>query len=511
MRKSDSGETIECRPTPWGIVGGSLLVSIVVAVLLMVNMTASRDGKPLPLVLGILGGIELAVFAGFGLYTVVHALRTRVRADRSGLRWRSIWHGWRSANWGEITDYYMSGVYSFQTGRSITSPVVVTSSGVIKVLKDLNHLEEFKASVQERATSARVSEWEQLGIRRVDAWPRVFGYWNAAVPRKITLHFCVYGIILALVAFGFMRVVKWYATLSTPAEVHNIILILTLGYFTLAIIPAWTAWQYYTLWKRRGESFTVTPETVCYENPTTNEIRDVPWSEISDYFYNIHSGGFKDDGYTLVLNGADEKHLTWKRGLIESDLLLAIVQKYAPPPRNVRTDEDGWRNKSPHESTGGSDPVTWQGSAVGMGGRVFRQKSATAMQLLSLFSILAVPVIVLCVSEWLKPGTKDERALALGMALTFALPTIWGWICFFCTRVETDDMGITHYTPFGKTYLPWFAVADYTGFKKGDYFILSGQNGKRMRFYGTLSGYEELRSEIERYAPPPKTGWKTLK
>ncbi len=91
------------------------------------------------------------------------------------------------------------------------------------------------------------------------------------------------------------------------------------------------------------------------------------------------------------------------------------------------------------------------------------------------------------------------------------MPLMWTWGCFARTRVEVDDTGITKHTPFGKKHLYWYAVADYSGDETDDKFSVMGRDGKRMHFWSTLNGYEDLRAEIERYAPPPKTGWKTLK
>jgi len=72
-------------------------------------------------------------------------------------------------------------------------------------------------------------------------------------------------------------------------------------------------------------------------------------------------------------------------------------------------------------------------------------------------------------------------------------------------------MGITQYTPFGKKYLPWFAVADYREWFRNrsatNRIMIQGQNGVRIVIWEMSSGYTDLKAEIERHAPAPRTGF----
>ncbi|MBC8136381.1 MAG: hypothetical protein H8F28_10890 [Fibrella sp.] len=512
MREVDTGDTVECRPYPfifWGGVFGS--ASVLLITWLLRNDKSSASVSPGLFVFLI---AFLLATLGWSLYVLSDFLRHRVIAERDGLRWRGVLGGWRSVPWHQVTDYYTdkrNGFIQSETQTLAPVSVIVTANGTVRIASDLANVKELQRAVRERATSARVSAWELLGSRRVDEWPRTFRYWEVASPRQAIIDLSVYAAIIALIAVGFMRIHSWFAGVSTPDETSRIATTLSFG-FAISLFPlVAAAWKYFTLWRLRGETITVTPETVRYDNSMTRETLEVPWGSVSDYFYRA-DGTYTNGIFSLVLHGADEKQITWSRHLKDAPLLLAIVQAHAPKPANVRETTESWRSKSPHEATGGSDPETWQGGAVGVGGRVFAQKNTETATLIGGFTLVILMIAVLCASQWLRPGPRDDYRYTLGTTLIFSLPALWGWICFFRTRVETDDMGMTRYTPFRKIYLPWFAVADYEearfGGKPLNFMTITGQNGGRYRLYSALNGYEELRGEIERYAPPPKTGSK---
>ncbi|MBC8138775.1 MAG: hypothetical protein H8F28_23080 [Fibrella sp.] len=445
---------------------------------------------------------------------MTHALRTRVRADENGLRWRGVGHGWCSATWKDVRDFYDETRWRNATdNRATSSPTLVISSGLLRVSGDCNNLAEFRRIVRERATSARVAEWEPLGVRRVDEWPQTFRYWDHKSAPKIAVGVVVLFAFLSALGYAFVRLIVWYASVSSRIETISVAVGMLIGYLALLVVSLRVVWMWYTIWKRRDERFTATPETIRHEKMGTGEALEVPWTEISDYFYGVRNEGFKHEGYTLVLRGADEKTIRWNRELLHSERLLAIIQRYAPKPAFMRDENAVWRNRSDREKTGGSDPATWQSGAVGMGGRVFRNRSVLNRCMLAFCTCILTILPAAAVQEWSKPGHGQFMGPVQVMGVILA-PLLWGWVCYFRTRVETDDMGITHYTPFGKRFLPWFAVADYTELRsknnvEGDPVILTGRDGKKMFFWSTLNGYEELRGEIERYAPPPKTGWKT--
>lgn len=524
MRESDSirENVVECRPKPVTFWGGAFLLCFAIGMFVLYKAT-SQSSKPIELGFLLLGLAELLFCAGTGVYMMAHTLFTRVTADNQGLRWRGIQHGWRSVVWHDVGDYYDENRRLRATeARTVCAPTIDTSGGIIRVPGDCTNLTELRDITREQATSARVSDWLPFGVRRVDEWPQKFRYWNETLPRKIAAEAGLAVLFFGALGYGFLRIIHWFSSRISAADVQPVVLALLLGYLALLSLPVLKAGHHYRMWKRRGEEFTATPETLRYQNTKTGENREVSWAEISDYFYGFRSGGLKHEGFTLVLRGAGEKTFWWSPALLQAERLLAIVQTYAPEPAFMKEKTPSWRSRGKHEKTGGSDPAMWQGGSVGMGGRVFHNRDASGSLVAALLSLFPLFLIGMCVSEWVQPGAKDERIFALVMTIGFVLPMIWWWVCYFRTRVETDDMGITHYTPFGKRFLPWFAVADYTDVcdktnprmaSKNISFlsIVTGRDGKRMFFWSTLNGYEELRAEIERYAPPPKTGWKTQK
>lgn len=455
------------------------------------------------------------LFLGPGTYYFLFYFRRRVIADENGVRWRSLLQGWRTARWNEITDYYENYVFDLIGNNAHQTPVICIGKHSFALTSF--HPEEvarLKAQIQVRAISAKTKEWGRLGTRRIDPFPRTFRYWD---PGQRLVRTIAIGLNLLFgvgVVGGAVAIVHTTTAIIGRQETIPVTIAIAVVGIVILYIPFRVLESYWEAYRRRGESLTVTPETLCYENTATSERFEVPWSGVADYFYQDQSGGFRLKGFTIVLRGVDEKLITWTPLLRESQLFLAIVQNYAPKPVNAQNEMDSWRNKSPKESTGGSDPSTWQSGAVGMGGRVFRNQSTGYRSML--FAYVGMVLFGIAVGnfiDWQSPGEGRARGIT-ELMLAIALGVCWAWICYFRTRIETNDMGITHFTPFTKKHLYWYAVADYTDSRSkssttGEPIIITGRDGKRMFFWSTLNGYEELRDEIERLAPPPKTGWKT--
>lgn len=515
MRESDPNTFTTCRPT-------KLLLALAGAFLVFTILAAAGQfvpGKNGPPTVGMrlfLAAVIAGTF-GFALHLVLLVCRYRIVATGSGLRWRGAWGNWRSLPWNTVTDFYDEVRIDTLNTRPVRCPTIVTDSVKLKVSPDCIGLDDFRRVVREQATAARLTEWEPLGVRRVDDWPQTFGYWDESSGCKIAAGAACCVTFLAVVGFALVRLYSWASSLLSPREALPVAAGLLFGFLAFFTLFLMKVWQWRSVWKRRDELFTTTPETIRYEKVSTGTFLEVPWSEISDYFYGVRNEGLKHEGFTLVLKGADERTIHWNRELLRSGRLLAIVQRYASKPAFMTGENAVWRNRSDHEKTGGSDPATWQGGAIGMGGRVFQNRSISS-RILLVFSTLTLTIFPFAaIHEWNKPAHGQYMGPIQIMGILL-MPLVWGWVCYFRTRVETDDMGITHFTPFGKRFVPWFAVADYTDVRskssttrqntEGDPTIVTGRDGKRMFFWSTLNGYEELRSEIERYAPPPKTGWK---
>jgi hypothetical protein len=457
------------------------------------------------------------------LYGLLRMLQTRIVATEEGMRWIRPLLQERRVAWNDITDYYTEmrsrAIMSGASGESLT---IVSAQGIRRVFMVYSDWDMLKTTIESRALNARAQQWDRLGTRPFDRFPRVFRYWDS----RRRSEFIRGAIGLTAIWVGY-AIAGWNTVLATaakigwqdalPSAIGGSVLLLAFAYIPFRILS-----DYYEAWKRRHEIITATPELIRYENPGTDEVVESPWREVTDYYYRTRRGGFERDQYALVLHGVDEKQIVWTGFLGDKDLLLAFVKRYAPQPTVTSEAAEEWRAKGANEATGGSNPETWQSGAVGMGGRVFRNRASEfKLSLIMLTGIFMALVGVSVVREWLEPEHGQLIQCLRIVVPTVIFPLTWVWTCYFRTRVGTDDMGITHYTPFGERFLSWFAVADYTDVydktsartaRKNISFlsIVTGRDGKRMFFWSTLNGYEELRAEVERYAPPPKTGWKTI-
>jgi len=135
-----------------------------------------------------------------------------------------------------------------------------------------------------------------------------------------------------------------------------------------------------------------------------------------------------------------------------------------------------------------------------------------------LAAVTLVGVVFLICSICLGVSSHASAALIiLALASPFIFLMLYAWRNFTRVRVETDEMGITLYTLFGKKQLYWFAVEDYgdrVQNKVSDHrtcLFIQGKDGARIYISPDIIGHRELKREIERYAPPPKTGFTKAK
>jgi len=447
------------------------------------------------------------------LYAVLFKWRARIIADRKGIRWRGALHGWRFLRWEEIVDYRTAQTIFLQQTRSnflrplISEHEIVAPHQIVRFSSNWSEADALREAIRRGSLGAKVSDWEQLGTRRVDTWPRVFTYWSPLRNRNYLLVILGGLLLVALVTLmcaHFLKYVQPYLDLQQMWTVTGAVC-LVIGSFLL--VPAMPLLSLLSDWRRRHESITATLETLQYTNVATGEELTVLWSGVSDYFFSFHRGRAI---YTLILSGSEEKQITWSRTLRDSEQLLAIVQRYAPRPANVIEGADTWRRWSTAEKMGGSDPATWQSGAVGVGGRVFTHRSLTNKIILAFLVSLVV---------WLGIGSvvalrEGHPAGWLGMILTLLcfVPVLQEVLSVLFTRVETDEMGITYYSFLRKKHLYWYMIEDYRA--KGKWvrsLEVSGREGTRLNIYSSIIGYNELKQEIERYAPSPKTGWEQTK
>lgn len=506
--KNTEDNPILCRISPlmWAIVGLMwLLMGLLMGAFLTASYRAQSDKGIALVFLGCILSITLTLSC--------RILRCRVIANQKGIQWRGLLHGWRSVSWSEVSDYYQEPKSIGEGGKITRTITVVTSRGNVCISDDWTNDIAFQEYVRKYALQARVSEWERKGVRRIDTWPRTFTYWDSVWLPRVTA-----SLIVLMIAIGFA--VKWSwkfahslaQTMGWEQTMPAVYALVTAGFFVLGMSSIFYG-RYVIAYRRRGERFTVSPESLTYENKRTAQQLTVPWSDIVDYHYVERSEGLQHRHYTLVLSGAEERQLIWSPMLRESDLLIAIVQRYAPRPSAIIEEQEGWRAKSKHEQTGGSDPATWKSGAVGLGDRVFAYNTPINIVACAMFLFMGGALLVACMNSQDKPAHSHFPVFFLvGLAILLGAPALWGLVCSLRSRVEVDSMGITHYTPFGKKHLYWYAVESYK--RKGtsasqrtssgpNYRMeIKGRDGTRILFWDNIRSYHELSQEVRRLAPP---------
>ncbi len=119
----------------------------------------------------------VAGLIGWGtIYILLEIARGEVRADETGLRWRSGMSGWKSARWEEISDFYLGGL-----GPHAKSKIVETPAGKLELNRAYSNIElvaEVAEQVRARAVNARARDWEQHNFRRDENWSLELSSWT---------------------------------------------------------------------------------------------------------------------------------------------------------------------------------------------------------------------------------------------------------------------------------------------------------------------------------------------
>ena len=178
-----------------------------------------------PQVLRTLGALYLVPVS----LLAVWAGRAQVVADKIGLRWRGLGK-WRAVRWHEVSDYYEALVPGKAWKRDL---VVQTRRGRLRLSRDTwgKGIEALRAPIQQRASHAGTSQWEVLGTRPQDEWPRVFHYRTAD-------NRCPWVMLIGLAGLWCYLVWdKWHRFPNDPGWIWNVV---GFGMMLLLFLPmAW--------------------------------------------------------------------------------------------------------------------------------------------------------------------------------------------------------------------------------------------------------------------------------
>ncbi len=415
---------------------------------------------------------------------IAWARRGAIIADETGLRWRGL-GAWKSANWGEVRDYSV-GQSQKSSSVTITPAFIETSAGRIKFSSQWTNAKPLQKAIKRHATSAAPQEWEMIGTRPCDPWPRVFGYntfsnrWSPRLLLKLLLMFVVYVLVKpALGLTGLVALIGWRMTLTTAA----LYLVLTLPLAIMLLV--FPLREYQAVQKRMGQRITLSPDGLIFEDGMRRI--DARWEEITGY-------GIVGTGKYVVETGSGA--FDFLGSVANSLLLRENVRQYA-----VQSADTEWKARVDAEALGG-EAARWSSGQVGIGARVFHYQTRSYRMMLggglSIF-LLGWGLGIATALGWLPGGNPPPPTVSIfGSVLSIAL-FLYGWRLYWHCGVHLDEDGLTQFTPLWQTRILWTQISDFY-LADGSAGTVEGRDGRRIQFSSMIVGREELMAEIARRA-----------
>ena len=481
--------TVCCRPPRvyWVWV---LFPTVYGAIAAATSHAPTKAGPPSPMETAIWEAISAFCLLGV-LGVVLWLVHACVISDQDGLRWRGM-GPWRTARWDEVRDYYGKIPTRQQRSYGVASPttvsVVQTAAGIVGVTNLWSGADALREQVERHSVHGPMSGWEILGTRAVDPWPRVFSYntlenrWAPRVWTKLFLTFVIYLLLKPAMQLPTMAgLVGWAMTLTTAAL--YLLLVGSIGLIFLVPLA-----QYRAAGRRRAERITADTHGITFEDDARRV--EAAWPDVIGYGIAHGKGALVQ--YVVETRQGDFDFLT---NIKQATLLRAIIRRYAE-----EVPDKEWRLRTDPEALGG-EMARWSGGRVGIGARVYHYRTRANR------AVLGLP-LTLCLALWLMAGLAWQGLLpgfnvlfVASAGAFYGLVFLGGWYAYRACRVETDEDGLAQITPFARRRLLWDQVEDY--WLTGDYNsgVVRGR-GERLRFGKGIVGYEELKEEIARRAPP---------
>ncbi len=416
----------------------------------------------------------------------VWQMRARIVADADGLRWRHF-GGWKSARWEEVRDFYDRLPSQAPGQRSLFWAVIKTAAGSVRFSNDWTDAGALQEQVERRAVNAAVRQWDLLGSRPCDSWPRVFRYdtWqNIWTPRVL--------LKLALTALGYLLTPPLQQAMSQAGQVGWGVTLAGLGVYVLLIASLGAFFlmplaQYRAAARRKAERIMVDTNGIVFEDGAQRVA--AAWADVTGY--GIAPGsGILAVRYVVETRQGDFDFLAVLSG---ATLLQAIIRRYAEEAADKE-----WRPRVNPEALGG-EASRWSGGQVGVGARVYHYRTRTyrALLWLPLGLCLTFGFLSWATGQGLAAGTQTTGLVcgAVGCGLWF----LGGWYAYRICRVETDEDGLTQITPLVRRRIAWGQVEDYRLTGEYNRGVVEGR-GERLHFSRGIIGYEELKDEIARRA-----------
>jgi hypothetical protein len=236
--------------------------------------------------------------------------------------------------------------------------------------------------------------------------------------------------------------------------------------------------------RRRTQRITATSDGICFEDSRRRSI--AAWRDVTDYYIEQDRIGCRFVVET-VAGSFDFLHT-----LQDSLVLREIIQRHAT---NAPASKWQTRSEASQEVLGG-EAARWTGGVARVGQRIFHFRTRTNRALMwfptaLLLIFLLLPLI----------SAEHRRPDTMNMAFITGLLTLWGWWRFLKAGVIIDETGITQQNAFGRRFLAWHDITEYSqvGGDMLQFVRLRGEKTRLLIWFG-IADCEALKSEIQRRA-----------
>ena len=420
------------------------LVGLMAGALAILPTIAARPNLAFQLV--VFGTLGCPGFAGGGL-TAWWMRHARLIADANGLRWRGLF-GWKSARWADVQDYYDRIPASSQQ-RVPMSAIIKTSAGTLSFNRQWTNFDGFREQVTRLSTQSAARQWDILGSRPCDVWPRVFRYdtwqniWTPRILLKLLLTAVAYLIAQPMMQMASLAgQIGWNMTLAMAGIC--VLLTVPMGWLLLLLF-----FSYQAAGRRKKERITADTQGIVFEDGAWR--MEAAWADVTGYSIVQESSPWS--GKYVVETRQGKFDFLGNIGSVI--LLLAIIQRYA-----TEAADREWKNRVNPEALGG-EAARWSGGQSGIGARVYHYK--TRFYRASLW----VPVsmsLTLGFFAWVTTqGVAIGGSAAGWLTGSGAFGILWlmGWYAYHTYRIETDEASLTRFTPISKQQLLWTQIEDY--------------------------------------------------
>lgn len=480
-------ETIRCRVNPkhWWLVPSSILAAGFF--IYGPFQIAQEAPKSSPWPLFFLFGPIAVFFLGGAMYGTVSLLREQIIASELGLRWRGAFGPWKSAQWNEVSDFYLSGkptrISPVQTSPSLTRPIVETPHGKLKIERAFTRLEELLPLIAMRATNAPVREWEIFELRALQGFSQRFTYWTKTQIWTAPSILGLLGVAALLQILGSYFSPQPRAStpplgtlLDTSWPLFWLPLLLFIALF--APLGGMCIWSFWTMWRERNfasrhrnEHLEISLRGVLWSDGQT--VIHAEWNQVRA----IHfvPGNRLSAHYRVETQNGDFS--VW-RTLETLSYWLQLVNQFAPhlapPPLH------------PTNQPLGGESSTWSRGAIGKGARIFhfRTSETRAMLWIPTFFTPILPLPYFFDHAMKTPDDLPVGPIPIGVWLAFLaaiLVTIGCWILFSRAAIWADETGLEWRFPFLKLrHIEWNEIESFGRDETG---VFVSAHGHKMQLW----------------------------